>query len=449
MNLESTKLNNYLIKGYSTDYVFNTIKDNHNFYEIELLKKWTPKIRNTRVIFDVGANLGNHTLYWAENLRYNHIYCFEPYKPNFKVLKENIKGNNLKCIELVNKGLGNVQGYAEVVFTDEDNMGATTLEYRDNNKEDLIEIITIDTFVEQQAISELDFIKIDVEGFETNVLQGAKQTLTKFLPDIWVEVTLSSYKEVMRQLSCLNYVPVDIEGFNMLFLNRSKHTDLIKYDNDKVLESMFQYLEKTNNYYNNYIQSKKWIKVKDEKIVQLQNLNNDYTIKIKNLEDKQINLQESLQQASFKYREETEKYNKIKQSYQRIVDKYSQLEKEKEQIVIAMQQEKKEAVTSIEKEKEQILAAIQQEKKEAVTSIEKEKKEIITLVQDVYGQVDDIIGVLKANRATINKLETQNNYLKCENDEYRRKLALVTETFVGKIGIKGYKFLKKIKRKFK
>ena len=60
--VESIKLNELQIEGYENDYVFETIKKNCDFYEKEILEKWTPYIKESKVILDIGAHLGNHTL---------------------------------------------------------------------------------------------------------------------------------------------------------------------------------------------------------------------------------------------------------------------------------------------------------------------------------------------------------------------------------------------------
>ncbi|PHV70165.1 hypothetical protein CS063_11855 [Sporanaerobium hydrogeniformans] len=79
-----------------------------------------------------------------------------------------------------------------------------------------------------------------------------------------------------------------------------------------------------------------------------------------------------------------------------------------------------------------------------------EAKEIVTkLIQQLYGEMGDEVQILKESKALISRLETQNNYLKHENAEYRRKLSLITDTSIGKIGIKVYKLLKKIKSKLR
>lgn len=366
----NTKVSNYVVEGYENDYVFQTIKNTNNFYEISILDKWTPKFSEAKIIFDIGSNIGNHTLYWSEKLNYEAIYAFEPFKPTFERLNNNIKNNNMKNIFAVNKGVGNVNGFANTSFIDESNMGATTLEYSKEQNEDTMEIISIDDFVVENNIKNIDFVKIDTESFELFVLEGMKKVLREMKPDLWIEVGTQTYKKVMDDLKELNYIPVDIEGFNILFLNASRHEELNEYDSEVVLKNMFIYLEKTNAYYKNYLKCKGWLQGKN-----------------------------------------------------------NQLEKQKEAYASNLETLKK----------------VQEENKK----LNEDKNQLAGIVENLINDLNDEISILKESKALINKLETQKNYLKHENDEYRRKLSLITDTFIGEIGVKTYKGLKKIKNKLK
>lgn len=377
MKTINTKVSNYIIEGYENDYVFQTINKTNNFYEVAILDKWTPKFNEARAILDIGSNLGNHTLYWAEKLNYEAIYAFEPYKPTFEKLQNNINNNNLKNVFLVNKGVGNVSGFAHASFTDETNMGATTLEYSSKQDDDAMEIVSIDSFVVENNINNIDFVKIDVESFEPFVLEGMKNVLTQMKPDLWIEVRTETYKKIIDDLKELDYVPVDIEGFNILFLNKCRHTDLKEYDSENILKNMFIYMEKTNTYYKNYLTCKNWLEGKNKQLVN-----------------------------------QTEAYSNLKEKYNDTLGEVNNLKENNKKLI-------------------------------------EEKVELSNIIEKFVNDFNDEISILKENKALINKLQTQKNYLKHENEEYRRKLSLITDTLVGKTGIKIYKILKKLKAKLK
>lgn len=136
---------------------------------------------------------------------------------------------------------------------------------------------------------------------------------------------------------------------------------------------------------------------------------------------------------SKKYKQSLDQYAKIKNDYKEVLDKRKQVNENYESL--------KNNYTELLKKYND-----SNTEKQLLTS---HKDELASTVQELYREVNDVIEILKANKATINKLKTQNNYLRHENEEYKRKLSLITDTFIGKIAIKGYKLLKKIKRKFK
>lgn len=95
-------------------------------------------------------------------------------------------------------------------------------------------------------------------------------------------------------------------------------------------------------------------------------------------------------------------------------------------------------------------------------SQEKQKKEYIELeqrVQELEGkysdslimllqEYEDSIEILQELKDICRKLEMQNNYLKSENQEYHRKISMITDTMVGKIGINTYRKMKRLKTSF-
>ena len=59
------------------------------------------------MIFDIGANIGNHTLYFSRNTDAKKIYSFEPFKMNFERLRENVRNNNISDkVSIYNEAIG-------------------------------------------------------------------------------------------------------------------------------------------------------------------------------------------------------------------------------------------------------------------------------------------------------------------------------------------------------
>jgi FkbM family methyltransferase len=138
------------------------------------------------VICDVGANFGYNSLALATFLERNCcVFAFEP-NPEIRArLERNITMNHLDgVITVMPCALSDVPGFARMTGG-KDNSGAAHI-CRDGETE--VEVTTLDSISVKHKLSRLDFVKIDVEGFETNVLRGGEKCLNAFRPVLLVEL---------------------------------------------------------------------------------------------------------------------------------------------------------------------------------------------------------------------------------------------------------------------
>lgn len=145
-------------------------------------------------IFDIGANIGTLTTWLAMAFPTGRIYSFEPQRAVFQQLTGNVAINNLYNVYTYNMGIGAENTYIEFnepnYFRNHD-FGTFTL-----NKDTMIErtadtmvveVRTLDSFIDLHKIPRADLLKIDVEGMDLDVLRGAQDTIKKFLPKIFIE----------------------------------------------------------------------------------------------------------------------------------------------------------------------------------------------------------------------------------------------------------------------
>jgi FkbM family methyltransferase len=138
---------------------------------------------NNVVVFDVGANVGDYSIILSQyfNKDKTSIYSFEPSKSTFGNLVE--KTRQIKNISSKNFGFSDIEGEV-TLFYDHVRSELASVYSRDltgheielNNTEK-IQVHTIDQFCAKEKIHKIDFIKIDVEGHEWNVLKGAQQMI--------------------------------------------------------------------------------------------------------------------------------------------------------------------------------------------------------------------------------------------------------------------------------
>ncbi|MDR3548754.1 MAG: FkbM family methyltransferase [Candidatus Pacebacteria bacterium] len=142
------------------------------------------KVRGT--VFDIGANYGWYSLIfsgWA-----NVVYSFEPIPSTYKELTDNIALNESKNIIALNSALGNRNEDVEFFCPDVARGSAIASEHNYFGKKVKVCMTTLDDFMKKYSISGVDFIKIDVEGGELNMLKGAEKTLRSFHPDLFLEI---------------------------------------------------------------------------------------------------------------------------------------------------------------------------------------------------------------------------------------------------------------------
>lgn len=150
-------------------------------------------IKNDSVIIDAGANIGIFSLFASHLAPKGKIYSFEPIESIFGILNKNIISNNLQdSIFVYNLALGDEKGRTEMMVQD-NNMGGGNiildsdfLKGRESNyhKKESIEMTTIDNFIKENNVEKVDFIKIDTEGYEKQIIQGARNTIKEFSPVI-------------------------------------------------------------------------------------------------------------------------------------------------------------------------------------------------------------------------------------------------------------------------
>lgn len=131
------------------------------------------------VAMDVGANIGVTTLMLSQCVPRGHVHAFEPSASVFPVLRANVAANNLSNVSCHNLSVTDISG--EVRFAENHAWGHMAPEGSPTSA------TSIDDFVRSAVVERLSLIKIDVEGFERAVIEGAATTLARFKPAIYLE----------------------------------------------------------------------------------------------------------------------------------------------------------------------------------------------------------------------------------------------------------------------
>jgi FkbM family methyltransferase len=169
-------------------------------------------------IFDIGANFGYYALRICERLGAQcNIHCFEPTFETYERLVRNIQLNEFsEKIRAHRIGVSDQQSVGALAHQT-GNSGASRIVAAGKGQQ--VSLIDLDAFCEQNQISRLDFIKMDVQGFEPRVLKGAAATIRRFQPAMLVE--LDPYMLQLQSSSPLDVARIVHEfGYRLYVANR-------------------------------------------------------------------------------------------------------------------------------------------------------------------------------------------------------------------------------------
>ncbi|QWE10886.1 FkbM family methyltransferase [Polynucleobacter sp. es-EL-1] len=205
------------------------------------LKHISNLIKDARVAIDVGANRGVYAFHLSKI--FNEVIVFEPQKWCIDIIKD----AEIKNIKLFNYGLSNTVGMTKIYTPLDPNKmpidAFASLRPIENSIENIIPINRLDYY----DFSNVDFIKIDVEGHEYEVLEGAIETLKRNKPLLLVEIEQRHQtRNIIEVFNFLSSI-----GYSGYWLNNLK---LISIKNFSVENNQTPFLNNVNNssYINNF-----------------------------------------------------------------------------------------------------------------------------------------------------------------------------------------------------
>ena len=190
---------------------------NNRFFEIQDLEFMKQFIDSNTVIIDIGANIGNHSVYFSKFTDAKTIYVIEPIPRAYKLLLANIALNYCHNInsDFIGLALGDKEciGYPVLLYG-KDNLGSSTLspipyDPSAQNTLDPVSIVTGDSLFNDIHV---DFIKMDVEKMEIVALAGLKQTIDRCRPKMFIEVCKENYEDFDQWIKDNDYFIHSVHG---------------------------------------------------------------------------------------------------------------------------------------------------------------------------------------------------------------------------------------------
>jgi FkbM family methyltransferase len=180
----SIKLGNFLFKNCFPLYkiTYQSFKQKQDAFEISLIKKYT---KPNDTVLDIGANIGFYAELLSNTVGVNgKVHCFEPDTTNFNYLKK--RCINFKNVSINNKAVSDKTGVLKIYTSKQLNVDHRTYKPDDYDQEIDIDAIAIDDYLNGQLVN---FIKMDIQGFEMSAVKGMHKTLEspdlKILSEFW------------------------------------------------------------------------------------------------------------------------------------------------------------------------------------------------------------------------------------------------------------------------
>lgn len=179
------------LRGNQADYYYRSLSRIMGDVVISYSDRFIAK---NSVVLDIGANIGLTAVRFAKCCPRGMVYAVEPSPVTFKILQENVAENHLTNVEALNTAISDKCG--SVSFYDTKSFAAGSFASFDaqslaakhtSGDEIKVESTTLDSLVEKLNLEQLDFVKVDIEGFEYHFLQGAHETLSRFKPNVILE----------------------------------------------------------------------------------------------------------------------------------------------------------------------------------------------------------------------------------------------------------------------
>jgi len=179
-------------------------------YESGTNKILSKYIKKDDIVIEAGANLGSETLLISKLVGNGHVYAFEPNPYTFKRLEINVSINDLTNVSCYDVALGEKNGEINFhIYPKEFCNPGMSSKYMETVNTIKINVVqkTLDSFVKEQNMSKVDFVKMDIQGAEMDLVLGASETLSLHKPTIFTEAyaLYNDTKQLYEKLQSYGY----------------------------------------------------------------------------------------------------------------------------------------------------------------------------------------------------------------------------------------------------
>lgn len=196
------------------------------FNEIFIQKEYFFESKNkSPIILDCGANIGMASLFFKKIYPDAKVICFEPVSKNFEILEKNIKENNLQNITLVKKALSDKK--ESIKLYNPGSLTGSLININSNNYE-IVETELLSKYIDQK----IDFLKMDIEGAETDVIQelsdaGKLKLIDQMIIEFHLDTKKNNLSKLLKNLEDSNFCYLISSNLKPAFKKQDRQDFLI------------------------------------------------------------------------------------------------------------------------------------------------------------------------------------------------------------------------------
>ena len=195
---------------------------------------------NPKIIIDIGACWGEYSLNFAKEFPSSYIYSIEGSPINYSTFQENLRANPKfgKKIKSFNFIVTNFNGFEEI----SNNLNTmNTIKSLNNSKQNFVKVKSrkIETFMKDEKLNGIDFLKIDIEGSELNLIESLKNKIIKVM-----QIELINYNNLNENLNFIKslskyYVFYDCKNYKRLTFNETENFVNHSLSNSSTIDLFF------------------------------------------------------------------------------------------------------------------------------------------------------------------------------------------------------------------
>lgn len=198
--------------------------DLRGIHEEHILEKIIDNLKEGDIFIDVGANVGHHALFASKQVtETGKVFAFEPVPSTAANILESKNKNNFIQLEIIQKAVSNIKDVISFYVYPYSDISGKTENFTDKTSKKIkVQQVTLDEeLFENKKIIKCDLIKIDVEGYEYDVLIGGEKIIDQYKPKIILEYSPVFYEklnpshsyEILKFLQNKKYKLFDIDNY--------------------------------------------------------------------------------------------------------------------------------------------------------------------------------------------------------------------------------------------